>query len=648
MKIFLPLLLLTALLACQADHNTPSGFEPVSFLQVEITSPFWKAKIDSNRQNGIPGCFESAAHSLENFDIAAGLSDSIHKGTNASDSDVYKIIQGAAHTLDHQQDPELERFIDDLIGRIGAAQEPNGYLFTPWSIADLSKQWTQTKTQHELYCAGHFFEAAADYYEVTGKREILDIAERLAHHIDSVFGPGKLEEVSGHQEIELALIRLFEVTDNQQYLDLAKYFLDERGNPSRLAKQTDDWYQENYPGTPMRWLLPAYRQDHLPLSEQREATGHAVRAAYLYRAMSDYARVAQSHVYDEALNALWNDIVTKRIYITGSIGTAQFHDEGFGSDYNLPTASAYCETCSAIALMFWNQSMTILTGEAKFADLFEITLYNGGISGGSSHGDHFFYTNPLEGEENHHRQRWYEPGCCPSNFVRFIPMIDQFIYGQKDQEIVINQFIGSVAHIQLTNEVRIEQETNYPWNNSVLIHVDPSKADQFAIKLRIPGWTRGQFMPGDLYTYSNDDNQPAIKIKVNGADEPAGSYSDGYLTLKRKWTKGDQIEMIFPLESRLVQGRPEIEAVRGQQVLTRGPVVFCLESIDNEAILTHPENFKYTTEPMSVLAENQVSYGVESIQGKMRNQTTKELTAFTAIPYFSWNNRGPARMRVWF
>lgn len=637
-----------ALVACQTEHMHQPGFKPVSYLDVEITSPFWKAKIDSNLQNGIWGCFESCDHSLENFDIAAGVSDSTHKGTNASDSDVYKIIQGAAHALDHQRDPDLELFVDNLIARIGAAQEPDGYLFTPWSIADLSQAWKQTKTQHELYCAGHLFEAAADYYEVTGKPQILDIARKVADHIDSVFGPGRLEEVSGHQQIELALIRLYEVTKHQQYLDLARYFLEERGNPERLAAQTEQWYHEHYPGVPMRWLKPAYRQDHMPLADQREATGHAVRAAYMYRGMSDYARVAPSQQFDAALHALWQDIVNKRIYITGSIGTAQFHDEGFGSDYNLPTASAYCETCSAIALMFWNQSMAALTGDAQYADLFEITLYNGGISGGSSRGDHFFYTNPLEGEERHHRKRWYEPGCCPSNFVRFIPMIDQFIYGQQDDAIMVNQYIGSVATIQLKNPVRMEQQTNYPWQNTIRIKVDPEKPRHFSVKLRIPGWSRGEFMPGNLYHYLAEENRSPVSIRINGTDQPVSELTQGYVTLTRKWKKGDQIELVFAMESRLVEGRPEIEAVRDQQVLTRGPVVYCLESIDNQNILAHPENYKFTQEPTAVHAEDQLTYGIQSIQGKMLNQKTRELTEFTAIPYFSWNNRGPARMRVWF
>ncbi len=662
------------LVSCsKTTENSFPAFTPVPYQDVVITSGFWKAKIDSNQQNGIPSCFNSCDYSLVNFDIAAGVSDAKREGTEATDSDVYKVIQGAAHALDHHPDPPLEQFVDSLIDRIGAAQWEDGYLNTYWTINDPSKRWTRIETRHELYCAGHLFEAAAAYYEVTGKRKLLDIAIRMADHIDLVFGPGKLENVSGHEEIELALIRLYEVTDEERYLKLAEFFLEERGNPERLAYRASLGDNDPNFGTPERFLIPEYRQDHLPVIDQRKATGHAVRAAYLYSGMADYARVSGSQEYMPALNAIWEDIVLKKIYVTGAIGTAQFHDEGFGSDYNLPNESAYCETCSAIALMLWNYRMEQLTGDSKFADLFELTLYNGGISGGSARGDRFFYTNPLEGNEGNNRHPWYEPGCCPSNFVRFIPQIDQYIYGQNDDKIYVNQFIGSTASLNINgSKIELEQETNYPWEDKVAITIQSDKPVKANILIRIPGWARGNFFPGGLYKYHTHthtdthtqlgntggytekreqltvNGEQGFKVKVNGKKVKSNFNEKGYLSLQRKWKNGDLIQIELDMEPRLVEGRPEIKDVEGQQVLTRGPVIYCLEGIDNSVILENPGLYKYTTQELNIQANNELTYGINTISGEMSKIENHQLIKFTAIPYFSWRNRGATKMRVWF
>ncbi len=666
--IFAAISLLLLLVSSCTRESQPSfpAYSPVSYKQVTITDDFWLAKIDSNQQNGIPSCFESCDYSLENFDIAAGLSDSTRKGTEATDSDVYKIIQGAAHALDHHPDPVLELFIDSLINRIEAAQWEDGYLNTYWSINDPSQRWTRIETRHELYCAGHFFEAAAAYYEVTGKRKILNMAIKLADHIDSVFGPGKIENVSGHQEIELALIRLYEVTNDEKYFKLAQYFLEERGNPDRLAYKASPEYVEPNVGTPKRFLTSSYRQDHKPVKDQRKAIGHAVRAAYMYSGMADFARVSGSEEYLPALNAIWDDIVSKKIYVTGSIGTAQFHDEGFGSDYSLPNESAYCETCSAIALMLWNHKMAALTGDPKFADLFELTLYNGGISGGSAAGDRFFYTNPLEGKPGHKRNPWYEPGCCPSNFVRFIPQIDQFIYGQNERTIYINQFIGS----ELTTEVNgkelvLKQSSGYPWSNSVEIQLQMDSKINANLMIRIPGWAQGKFYPGDLYTYSKNTNVPLSPeseasvgegpgvrqtgghVTLNGTEVYAELSENGYLSFNRKWKNGDIISIKFNMDVRLAEANPLVKDVKGQQVLTRGPVVYCLEGIDNPEILDNPDEFKFTPDNISLNPIDSITHGILQINGVMKN-TTGDLHRFSAIPYFAWRNRGATKMQVWF
>jgi len=654
-KVLLVITVLLLIFSCKnrSKETSIAAYTPVSFKKVKITDNFWLSKIDSNQQNGIPGCFESCNHSLINFDIAAGESTAKREGTIASDSDVYKIIQGAAHTLDHISDPALEQFVDSLIVRIVAAQEEDGYLYTHWSISDLSQRWTQIETKHELYCAGHLFEAAAAYYQVTGKRKLLDVAIRLADHIDSVFGPGKLENISGHQEIELALIKLFEVTGENRYLNLAEFFLEERGNPERLAYRASLGDKDPNFGTPERFLKPAYRQDHLPVKDQRKATGHAVRAAYLYSGMTDYARITGSGDYLPALKSIWHDIVDKKIYVTGSIGTAEFHDEGFGSEYSLPNKSAYCETCSAIALMLWNYRMAALTGEAKYLDLFELTLYNGGLSGGSAKGDRFFYTNPLEGNPRHNRHPWYEPGCCPSNFVRFIPQIDQFIYGQKNNTIYINQFIGSELSATINNNnLLLKLSTNYPWDNIVDIEIELSGKVKAGINIRIPAWLRGQFYPGELYQYStaNEENELSVDliVSVNGRKVSLQVDDKGFICLNRTWKNMDKIHIEFSMPVKLVEGHPNIKDVEDQKVLSRGPVIYCLEELDNKLIMENPDLFEYIPGEFIIQTNNEFTHGINTISGRMQYKDSEKSVEFKAIPYFSWRNRGPTNMLVWF
>lgn len=652
--------------SCQTGESTDfPAYQPISFQQVSIQDEFWSAKIDSNHQKGIPGCFEACDYSLVNFDIAAGISDAERQGTEASDSDVYKIIQGAAHALDHHPDPVLENYVDQLIDRIAAAQQADGYLNTYWTIKDLSRRWTMIETRHELYCAGHFFEAATAYYQVTGKRKMLDMAIQLADHIDSVFGPGKLENIPGHQEIELALFNLYEVTGEERYFKLAGYFLEERGNPKRLAYRASLGERDPNFGIPARWLKPSYRQDHIPVKEQRKATGHAVRASYMFAGMADYTRLSKSEVYMPALNALWQDIVNKKIYINGSIGTTEFHDEGFGSEYSLPTDKAYCETCSAIALMLWNYRMASLTGDARFSDLFELTLYNGGLSGGSASGDRFFYVNPLEGHPNHEREAWYEPGCCPSNFVRFVPQIDQFIYGQNENRIYVNQFVGSELTTSVGEEqLLLKQTTAYPWKNTVNLELRLDRKTRINLMIRIPGWARGKFYPGDLYGYSgaqggssestehrvpsSNKTDPSVILRLNGRNQAIRVNELGYISLDRKWTDGDQVELSFEMPVKLVSANPLVKDVEGQQVLTRGPVLYCLEGIDNQFVMENSKQYGYLDGDFRLAPSDDISRGINFINGYLINRETKDQVGFSAIPYFAWRNRGATEMRVWF
>ena len=632
------------------DHNHMHFVEKVSYQDVTINDNFWSPKIKTNRITSIRHALDQASESIGYFDIAAGKSEEEHKGNLASDSDVYKIIQGAAYALYHSPDKELEATIDSVIDRIVAAQLPDGYLFTYWIAHDLSQRWKDLERKHELYCAGHMFEAAAAYYEVTGKRKFLDAAMRFADHIDSIFGPDKRRDVPGHEEIELALYSLYRVTGEKRYLDLAIFFIDERGNPERIADKLTPPEHDPNANTPQRWRPPSYMQDHLPVTEQFYAIGHAVRAGYLYSSMTDIAMETKNGKYVPALDSIWNDIVRKKLYITGGIGTRQHHDEGFGSEYLLPNNGAYCETCSGIALVFWNRRMNRLHGDAKYADLAELTMYNSGISGVSLDGDSFFYTNPLQSEGNHRRRPWFNPPCCPTNMVRFLPEIGTTIYGKTDDAIYVNQFIGSEVKINVGgNEINIKQETNYPWEGKITFSVDPEKKLTFPINIRIPGWARGKFLPGELYHYYEDGELPNAEyvLKINGRKIRNIQVVDGYAVIDRKWKKGDRIELELPMDIRLISGNPRIEDARGKIVLMRGPVVYCLEDKDNEDFFNNLGEVYLEPTGFTAAYQEGLLEGVVTIKGVAAKSGSQNKINITAIPYYAWNNRGPGYMRVW-
>jgi len=624
--------------------------EKVSFLDVTITDHFWRQKIEINRVAGIRHALQQASQSIEYFDIAAGNKEGEHKGNLASDSDVYKIIQGAAYALYHTPDKELEAIIDSVIDRIVAAQQPDGYLFTYWTVHDLSQRWKDIERKHELYCAGHMFEAAAAYYQVTGKRKFLDAAMRFANHIDSIFGPDKRLEVPGHEEIELALYKLYEVTGEKRYLDLSIFFIDERGNPERIADALIPPEHDPNANTPRRWRHPSYRQDHLPVAEQYYAIGHAVRAGYLYSSMADIAMETKDAKYLPALDSIWNDIVRKKLYITGGIGTRQFHDEGFGSDYLLPNDQAYCETCSAIALTFWNRRMNLLHGDAKYADLVELTMYNSGISGVSLSGDRFFYTNPLESDGKHRRRAWFDPPCCPSNMVRFLPEIGSTIYGKRGNEIFVNQFIGSEASIALPdNKIKLTQETDYPWDGGISLKVDPETPVDFTLHIRIPGWAHGELLPGGLYHYAKDETLPEkeVILKVNGRRIRKIHLERGYAVIHRKWKMGDMVEVELPMNVQMVAGNPRIEDAQGKVVLMRGPMVYCIEEIDNEGYFDDASEVHLLPAGLKAEYREDLLGGVVTISGDASLDAKGKKFDITAVPYYAWCNREQGQMKVW-
>ena len=523
---------------------------PVSFRSVRITDEFWAPRIRTARERTLPHCLRQCEQTgrLSNFDKAAGKLPGRFEGYFFNDSDVYKVIEGAAYVLWHGPDPQLEARLDELITRVAAAQQPNGYLNTYFTLTPSEQPWTNTRVRHELYCAGHLLEAGIAYYEVTGKRALLDVALRFVDHIAEVFGPGRSPHVPGHQEIELALVRLYRLTGEERYLRLAEFFVEQRGRA-----EGRDLYGE-------------YCQDHLPVREQTRMVGHAVRAMYYYSAVTDLAGYNNDPGYLAALERLWHDTVDRKMYITGGIGSTR-SNEGFTQPYDLPNEAAYCETCAAVGLCFWSHRLNLLHGQARYADVLERALYNGMLAGVALDGEKFFYVNPLASRGDHHRQPWYRCACCPSNVIRFIPAVGNYIYAQTDTAVYVNLYVGSTVELNLAGrKVALTQETRYPWDGNVRITLNPPESLELDLCLRIPGWC------------------PGARVKVDGESITPLPVADGYVRLARTWRPGAVIEPELPMPIRRMQADPRVEADRGRVALQRGPLVYCLEAVDNGAV----------------------------------------------------------------
>jgi DUF1680 family protein len=636
--------------ACSQKTQMDYPVKPVPFTEVHFDDNFWLPRMETNRTVTIPYAFEQSKETgrIKNFETAG----EILAGTQSEagfcttypfdDSDVYKIIEGASYSLKVHPDPELDTYLDGLIAKIAAAQEPDGYIYTARTIYPNPPKvlWVTTKDRwdnmylgHELYDAGHMYEAAVAHYLATGKRTFLDIAIKNADLIDSVFGPGKKIGVPGHQEIEIGLVKLYRVTGDKKYLDLAKFFLDERG------------YAHG------RKPYGEYSQDHLPVIEQTEPVGHAVRAAYMYSAMADVAALTGDEAYRSALETLWNNVASKKMYLTGGIGS-QSGGESFGEDYELPNASAYCETCAAIANAFWNHRMFLLTGEAKYLDVLERLLYNGIISGIGLSGDLFFYPNPLESHGQHQRSPWFTCACCPSNVTRFVPSVPGYVYATQGDDLYIDLYVQNEADIQTEGQMlRIKQETSYPWDGKVVITVDPEKSKRFAISLRIPGWVRNQPVPSDLYRYLDTSDQKAT-IQVNG--EPFDTALDqGFVRIDRRWKKGDTLSLDFPMPVHRVLSHESVEADQGRVALERGPVVYCAEWVDNQGYVS--DLVLDDGSALTPQKRDDLFNGVVVLNGKAEalkydkdgKTVLKNEQEFTAIPYYAWAHRGPGEMEVW-
>ncbi len=617
--------------------------KPVPFNEVRVEDDFWTPRLQTSRNVTIPYTFLQCEQTprISNFEKAAGLRQGKHEGIYFDDSDVYKVMEGAAYSLQVHPDTMLRLYLDQLIRIMAAAQWEDGYLYTFYSLPEKQpeKRWTNIRSNHEQYCAGHMYEAAAAHYQVTGDKSFLNIAIKNADLICRTFGPGRRTDPSGHEEIEIGLCKLYRVTGDRKYLEEAKFLLDQRGRLGNRGPNGDGK------------LYGAYAQDHIPVTEQTEAVGHSVRAAYLYTGMADVAALTGDMGYVKAIDAIWRDVVGTKLYVTGGIG-ASGGNEGFSGKYELPNMTAYCETCASIANILWNHRMFLMHADGKYLDVLERVLYNAVLSGISMKGDRFFYPNPLESAGQHERSPWFGCACCPSNVARFVPSVPGYAYACKGDDVYVNLFIGGQATIETAgNEVTLSQQTKYPWEGAVTITVKPQKSETFAINVRIPGWARNECVPSDLYRFKEAvDEQATLKVNGRGVSP---EVSNGFARIERKWQEGDTIELSLPMPIRRIIANEKVEADRGRVALQRGPVVFCLEAPDNEGRVLNliiPDNAELKAEFKPDLLN-----GVMTITGtaalSKRTEDGKIVQAgarpFTAIPYYAWAHRGKGEMTVW-
>ncbi|HVE60868.1 MAG TPA: beta-L-arabinofuranosidase domain-containing protein [Chitinophagaceae bacterium] len=615
--------------------------EAVNFSQVRINDKFWKPRIDKVSTVTIPVCIEQTevkTPRIRNFEKVARKKGEKHEGIYYDDSDVYKALEAMAYSLKNNPDARLEKKADEWIDKIAAAQLPDGYLNTYYTLTGLDKRWTDME-KHEDYNAGHLIEAAVAYYNTTGKRKLLDVAIRFANHIDSTFRLQNQRWVTGHQEIELALVKLYKITGSKKYLDLSKWFLEQRGYGYGKGVIWDQWKQ------------PEYAQDKVPVKDQKEITGHAVRAMYLYTGVADVAAAFNDTSYMNAMKTVWEDVVYRNMYITGGIGSSG-SNEGFTVDYDLPNENAYCETCASVGMVFWNQRMNLLTGESKYIDVLERSLYNGALDGLSLSGDRFFYGNPLASNGNHARREWFGTACCPSNIARLVASLGNYIYAKSDTAIWVNLFVGSTTTIVLNrNKILLKQETGYPWDGAIKISVDPDKKMKHQLLVRLPGWAQNRPAPGNTYHYP-DLTKNAVSLSVNGKPYQY-KLKNGYAVIDREWNKGDVIDLLLPMEVRRVVAIDSIRENRNRIALQRGPLVYCVEGADNDGKALNiilPDKQTFTTEYKPELLGGVVVINTEAqVITPSDNGTTVQTVnkKITAIPYYSWANRGKGQMQVW-
>lgn len=619
--------------------------QEVLFTDVHFTDRFWLPRMEINRTVSIPSAFHQCENNgrFDNFALAGGLIIGEHQGDfSFDDTDPYKIIEGASYSLAVQYDPKLDAYLDSIIDLISAAQESDGYLTTCVTnkCTRLSGWWGSSRWEkinsHELYNCGHLYEAAIAHFMATGKKSLLNVAIKNADLICEVFGlgEGQIKYPSGHPIIEMALVKLYKVTRDEKYLKQARYFVDEAG---RLSNGRS-------PGI--------YSQDHKPVMEQEEIVGHAVRAGYFYSGVADVAIMQQDTALFEAAERIWNNMAAKKLYINGGIGS-RAQGEGFGPEYELNNFNNYCETCASIANVYWNHRMFLGTGQAKYIDVLERTLYNGVIAGVSLSGDKFFYDNPLASNGGHNRSPWFGCACCPGNITRFMASVPGYTYAINQNDIYVNLYVESHATLKLQDrEVELKQKTDYPWDGNIEISVYPSQSGRFTLLLRLPGWATNRPVPTDLYSYT-DKHPNTIRLTINGKSTRLKTRS-GYAVIEREWNAGDKVNLLMDMPIRRIQAHHKVKYNKGLLGMERGPILYALEGIDqnkefvfNLVIPRHAKIKAHYDEELlnGVVTLEGEAYSVEkdSLSGK----TEEKACSFKAIPYNTWNNRGNSQLVVW-
>ena len=616
--------------------------EPVNFSQVTINDSFWKPKMDKVATKTLAACIyqtEEKTGRIRNFEKVARNKGEKHEGIFYDDSDVFKAIEAMSYAIKTNKDKSLENKADEWINKIAAAQLPDGYLNTYYTLTGLDKRWSDM-SMHEDYNAGHMIEAAVAYFDATGKRKFLDVTIKWANYFDSIFGPGKKDWVTGHQELELALVKLYRVTKDKKYLDLADWLLSERGKKLAVGYTWTDWKDT------------LYAQDQVPVKQQKDITGHAVRAMYMYTGAADVAAHTGDIEYVKAMRAVWEDVVFRNMYLTGGIGSAG-SNEGFSKDYDLPNEQAYCETCASVGMVFWNQRMNSLTGNAEYIDVLERSLYNGALDGLSLSGDRFFYGNPLASNGKSARREWFGTACCPANIARLIASLGNYVYGYKEGKIYVNLFVGSQTNFSAPKgDIQFTMNTNYPWSGDIKCTLNMKNKMKIPIAFRLPGWASGTVAPGGLYSFEDKTEDAKPILLVNGK---LLSYKieDGYLVTEAEWKDNDIIEYKLPMEVKKVLSRNELTFNNGRVALQRGPIVYCIEGADNNNKawnIISPNTATFTTEAFTVLDEKVISLvaNLPSIQIEDNGYSAKTIIQkVRAIPYYTWCNRGSNAMQIW-
>lgn len=656
-KIFLFFSLLAAIASFgqQKDY----GIQAVNFTKVKLTDKFWLPRLKINHTVTIPASFERCESTgrVKNFEMAAEKSGKFCTKFPFDDTDIYKTIEGASYSLSLFPDKKLETYIDTLIQKIGAAQESDGYIYTartidpahphPWSG---TQRWEKEREMsHELYNSGHLYEAAAAHYYATGKKSLLNIALKNADLVCSVFGPNKKHVAPGHEIVEMGLVKLYRITGKKEYLETAKDFIEERGHFTAYDPKSKDPFRNG-----------AYWQDHIPVTQQDEAIGHAVRACYLYSGVADVAALTGDKDLLAAIDKIWDNMVSKKYYVTGSIGAVP-DGERFGANYELPNSTAYNETCAAIAAVFWNHRMFLLHGDAKYIDVLEKSLYNGLLSGIGLDGKSFFYSNAMEVKNSfthpaleRSRAGWFECSCCPTNLVRLLPSVPGYMYAQEGDNVFVNLFASSNTDITVHNKpVSIVQENNYPWDGALKFTVSPKSPEVFNLLVRIPGWAQNAVVPSDLYQFANASSSNKVAIRING--QPVDyTVQKGYAMLSRKWKKGDVVQVDLPMDAKMIQAAEKLTVDKGKVAIERGPLVYCAEGVDNNGKATNillPLSVSFSDEYKpemlnGVAVLKTIAPAIEINADK--SAVTTEKKPVVLIPYYAWANRGESEMEVWF